>query len=49
MFSRATGCYLPRPVQLANGYLLKRMCWDAVTSVTYDDFINSPHSYTSAE
>jgi len=38
-----------RPIQLANGYLLKRMCGDAVTSVTVDDFINSSHSYTSEE
>jgi len=38
-----------RPIHLANGYLLKRMCGDAVTSVTFDDFINSTHSYTSAE
>jgi len=38
-----------RPIQLADGYLLKRMCGDAVTSITYDDFIQSTKSYTSAE
>ena len=38
-----------RPIQLANGYLLKRMCGDAVTSITYDDFIVATKSYTSAE
>jgi hypothetical protein len=38
-----------RPLQLADGYLLKRMCGDAVTSVTYDDFIKGTKSYSSAE
>jgi hypothetical protein len=38
-----------RPIQLANGYLLKRMNGDAVLSLTYDEFINSAKSYTSAE
>lgn len=38
-----------RPIQLANGYLLKRMCGDAITSVTYDDYINSTHTLSSAE
>jgi len=38
-----------RPLQLTKGYLLKRMCGDAVTSVTYEDYINSTHSYTPAE
>jgi len=38
-----------RPIQLADGYLLKRMCGDVVTSVTYDDFIVATKSFTSAE
>jgi len=38
-----------RPIQLADGYLLKRMCGDVVTSITYDDFIKSTKSYTTAE
>jgi hypothetical protein len=38
-----------RPIQLADGYLLKRMCGNAVTSITYEDFIKSTTSYTSAE
>ena len=38
-----------RPIQLADGYLLKSMCGDAVTSVTYDDFIKSTKSFSSAE
>jgi hypothetical protein len=38
-----------RPAQLADGYLLKRMCGDAVTSITYDDYIESTISYTSEE
>jgi hypothetical protein len=38
-----------RPIQLANGYLLKRMNGDAVLSLTYDEFITSTKSYTSAE
>jgi hypothetical protein len=38
-----------RPIQLANGYFLKQMCGDAVTSVTFDDFIKSTNSYTSEE
>jgi hypothetical protein len=38
-----------RPTQLADGYLLKRMCGDAVTSITYDDFIVSTKSYTTEE
>jgi hypothetical protein len=38
-----------RPVQLADGYLLKRMCGDVVTSITYDDYIESPKSYSSEE
>jgi hypothetical protein len=38
-----------RPIQLANGYLLKRMCGDAVLSLTYDEFITSTKSYRNAE
>jgi hypothetical protein len=38
-----------RPIQLANGYLLKRMCGDAVLSLTFDEFITSTKSYSNAE
>ncbi len=38
-----------RPIRLANGYLLQQMCGNAVTSVTFDDYINSTNSYTQAE
>jgi hypothetical protein len=38
-----------RPIQLANGYLFKRMCGDAVLSLTYDEFIKSTKSYSHEE
>lgn len=38
-----------RPIKLANGYLLKRMCGDAVLSLTIDEFIISTKSYSNSE
>jgi hypothetical protein len=38
-----------RPVKLANGYLLQRMCGDAVLSITIDEYSSSTRSYSIAE
>jgi hypothetical protein len=40
---------LLRPVQLADGFLLKRMCGDAVLSLTIDEYVNSTRDYSIAE
>jgi hypothetical protein len=38
-----------KPIQLANGYLLKRMCGDAVLSITIDEYAASDRFYSNAE
>jgi hypothetical protein len=38
-----------KPVQLADGYLLKRMVGDAYLSVTIDDYANASRHYSSDE
>ena len=38
-----------RPIKLANGYLLKRMCGDAVLSLTIDKYATENKFYSNAE
>ena len=38
-----------KPIELANGYLLKRMCGDTFLSITIDEYVNSSQSFTQAD
>jgi len=38
-----------KPLELINGYFLKRMVGDAYLSLSIDDYASSLHSYTSEE
>ena len=38
-----------KPVQLANGYLLKRMCGNAFLSISIDEYVNSSQNYSSGD
>ncbi len=38
-----------KPLELADGYLLKRMVGDAYLSLTIDEYSNTSHSYTAED
>lgn len=38
-----------KPIELANGYLLKRMCGNAYLSISIDEYVNSTQNFSSAD
>jgi len=38
-----------KPIELENGYLLKRMCGDAFLSITIDDYANSTQTFSNTD
>ena len=38
-----------KPIELENGYLLKRMCGDTFLSITIDDYSNSTQTFSNAD
>jgi len=38
-----------KPIELVNGYLLKRMCGDTFLSISIDDYVNSTEMFSCAD